>query len=177
MEPRPEVVNELRVMFKDGATPSRLIRHIVERHEGDHEFHQLIQSYFFGAFCVPIVRGLNPVDDYEHADLRFAYLNQMLLHQMIEKRAEWDTDESDSWVDSLNAKGDRERIREAEEHLPPDLKRCWPLMTPKEQRYILVSFASANYLSETVKIMSRLLESLQQQVNELQATPAGAASV
>ena len=177
MDPIPEVIRELRAMFKEGATPSRLIRHIVERHEGEHSFHLLIQRYFLQGFGVPIVRGLNPIDDYQHADLRFAYLNQMLLHEMIEKRPEWDTDESNSWADSLTATEVHQRIREAEAYLPPDLKRCWPLMTAKEQRYILVSFASANYLSETVKIMSRLVEALQQQLLEAQATPAGATSM
>ena len=176
MEVSPEIVAELRCLFREGATPSRLIRHVVERHDGEGHLFSLIQTYFREAFGIPIIRGLSPVDDYQHADLRYEFLNEQLLHEMIEKRPEWDTDESNSWADSLTATEVHQRIREAEAYLPPDLKRCWPLMTAKEQRYILVSFASANYLSETVKIMSRLLESLQQQVNELQATPAGVAS-
>ena len=177
MEVSPEIVAELRCLFREGATPSRLIRHVVERHDGEGHLFSLIQTYFREAFGIPIIRGLSPVDDYQHADLRYEFLNEQLLHEMIEKRPEWDTDESDSWVDSLTATEVHQRIREAEEHLPPDLKRCWPLMTPKEQRYILVSFASANYLSETVKIMSRLVEALQQQLLEAQATPAGATSM
>ena len=50
MNTRPEVINELRSLFKEGATPSRLIRHIVERHAGERTFHSLIQAYFHEAF-------------------------------------------------------------------------------------------------------------------------------
>jgi len=56
---RREVVNEICSLFKDGATPSRLIRHIAERHEGEKSLHSLIQAYFLQAFGVPIVRGIN----------------------------------------------------------------------------------------------------------------------
>src|SRR5437762_17538 len=91
MSTRPEVIGELRSLFKDGATPSRLIRHIVERHNGERTFHSLIQAYFLDAFGVPIVRGLNPADDYQHADLRYAFLNEQLVHEMIQKRSEWDS--------------------------------------------------------------------------------------
>ena len=55
-------------MFEGGATPSRLIRHIADRHEGDAGLHSLIQEYFLEAFGVPIVRGLNPNDDYQRRD-------------------------------------------------------------------------------------------------------------
>jgi len=89
MDIRSEVVTELRSLFRDGATPSRLIRRIVELHPGETHFY-LIQDYFREAFGVPIVRGLSRLDDYQRADLRLAYLNQMLLHEMIEKKTEWD---------------------------------------------------------------------------------------
>ncbi len=32
MEPDPLVINELREMFKAGATPSRLMRHLIAHH-------------------------------------------------------------------------------------------------------------------------------------------------
>lgn len=172
MQTRPEVIRELQAMFKEGATPSRLICHIVERHEGERSFHLLIQLYFLEAFGVPIVRALNPIDDYQHADLRFAYLNEMLLHEMIEKKSVWDNGVAESWLDTLSATEVHQRIKEAGENLPAEFKRVWPLMTPQEQRHLQVVIASARHSWETVKIMSRLLEALQLQVNELQ-TPAG----
>jgi hypothetical protein len=170
-DPRPEVVSELRAMFREGAVPSRLIRHIVERHEGEQRFHLLIQRYFLDAFGVPIVRGLNPIDDYQHADLRLSQLNQQLLHEMIEKKSEWDRGGEESWLDNLKATEMYQRIEEAGRNLPAEIKRIWPTMTPQEQRHLQVMIASAQYSWETVQIMSRLLEALQHQVNELR-TPA-----
>jgi hypothetical protein len=175
MSIRPEVVNELRSLFKGGTTPSRLIRHIVERHEGERSYHALIQAYFLEAFGVPIVRGLNPIDDYQRADLRYAFLNERLVHEMIQRRKEWDTEaagtsEAGAWLDSLSAGDDEQRLREVQSVKLPDLDNCWPQLTPDERDYIHRSLASARGLYESVKILARLAESLQQQLAELQAS-------
>jgi hypothetical protein len=175
MNTRPEVIRELRTLFKEGATPSRLIRHIAERHDGERNLHSLIQAYFLDAFGVPIVRGLRPTDDYQHADLRYAFLNEQLLHEMIQERSEWDTQDGArtngtvSWLDSLNASDDQRRIHQAQAVVLPDLSRCWSQLTPAEQHFIHQSMASANGLNETVKILSRLAECLQQRIVELEA--------
>jgi hypothetical protein len=178
MSTRPEVVNELRSLFKGGTTPSRLIRHIVERHTEERSYHSLIQAYFHEAFGVPIVRGLNPIDDYQHSDLRYAFLNERLVHEMIQRRKDWDpeaaqTSESGGWLASLSAGDDGQRLREVQSVKLPDLGDCWPQLTPDERDYIHRSFASARGLYESVKILSRLAECLQQQLAELQAAPSG----
>jgi hypothetical protein len=179
MNTRPEVIGELRSLFKVGATPSRLIHHIVERHEGERSRHALIQAYFLEAFGIPIVRGLNPVDDYHDADLRYAILNEQLVHDMVQKRGEWDTEfgagtnGAVSWLDSLKVSDDQQRIREVQAAAVPELSRCWSELTAKEQHFIQRSLATANGLYETVKILSRLAECLQQQLAELHAAPTG----
>jgi hypothetical protein len=174
MNLRPEVVVELRSLFKEGATPSRLIRHIVERHDDDSDYFGLIQFYFMEAFAVPIVRGLQPLDDYRHADLRYAFLNDDLLHNMVEKRGEWDTGNgADSWLDSLVAHDGMAQLERARTVVPTELHQCWPSLTPKEREYIHLLIASSRGMSERAKILSRLAECLQQQVNEHQAAPAG----
>ena len=171
MNPRPDVVTELRALFKDGATPSRLIRHIVERHEGERGYHALIQAYFLEAFGVPIVRGLNPTDDYHHADLRYAFLNEQLVHDMIEK---WDAHSgAGSWLDQLKAEDDQQRMSQVQANTIPELSRCWSQLTPKEQAFIQRSLATANGLHESVKILARLAECLQQQLAESQQAPSG----
>lgn len=164
MNPRPEVVAELRSLFKEGATPSRLLRHIAERHGAARGLHTLIQAYFLEAFGVPILRGLNPIDDYQHADLRYAFLNEQLVHEIVQKRNEWD-DGSASWLGDLVASDDGQRARDVQEAIP-ELDRCWPQLTAKEQAFIHRSLASARGLSETVKILARLTEQLQQQLAE-----------
>jgi hypothetical protein len=173
MNPRADVISELRSLFKDGATPSRLIRHIVERHEGERNIHLLVQAYFLEAFDVPIVRGLNPTDDFLEPDLRYAFLNEQIVHEMIQKRSEWDTttgtNGTSDWLDSVKATDDQERIRQTQSEPIPELSRCWDQLTPKEQIFIHRSLASANGLYESVKILSRLAESLQQQLAEREA--------
>ena len=173
MNARAEIISELRSILKEGATPSRLIRHIVERHSGESGMHTLIQEYFLETFGVPIVRGLKPLDDYDHADLRYAFLNNDLLHDIVQKRLEWDGDFTDapelnSWLDTLIASDDHERIRQMQSSVPNDLKHCWPQLSLEEQYYIQMSSASANGLNEKVKILSRLVEQLQQKVIELE---------
>jgi hypothetical protein len=179
MNPRPEVVHELRALFKEGATPSRLFRHIVERHPGERNSHALIQAYFWEAFGIPIVRGLSPTDEYQHTDLRYAFLNEQLVHDMIQQRGEWDDSSGaeasgrGSWLDPLKADDDQQRLRQVQAMAIPELSRCWSQLTPKEQSFIQRSLATANGLYESVKILARLAECLQQQLAELQAAPSG----
>jgi hypothetical protein len=92
MRVRPEVIAELRALFKTGATPSRLISHIAERHRAEPALHALIQEYFWPAFAVPLVRGLQCPGAHGPVDLRDAFLNEQLVHDLIEKRPEWDTE-------------------------------------------------------------------------------------
>ena len=112
MDIRPEVVVELRAMLKGGATPSRLIRHIAECHPATTGRHTLIQLYFQEAFGVPIVRGLNPIDDYRRDDLRHGFLNDQIIPQIIEHRTEWLTSEeaAGTWLENLKASDDRDHI-------------------------------------------------------------------
>ena len=161
-------VGELRSLFKEGATPSWLIRHIVEHHEGQRGLHGLIQAYFFEAFGIPIVRGLNPNDDFRHSDLRYAFLNEHLVHDMIEKRAEWDHgfEGQTGWLDSLEASDDQERFGRLQATDIPELSACWSKLTVKEQSFIQRSMATTNGLYESIKILSRLAECLQQQLLE-----------
>src|SRR5690348_673661 len=41
-----EVVEELRTLFNDGATPLRLVQHIIERHEPHSVSEDQIKAYF-----------------------------------------------------------------------------------------------------------------------------------
>jgi hypothetical protein len=173
MTVNPLVVEELRALFKAGATPSRLIEHLVTRHGGEPNEHALIQEYFREAFGVAIVRGLRPFDDYRHEDLRYAFLNQDLLHEMIEKQASWNpgrtTDNSGerSWLDSLTATDPTEQVRKAEATGMPELADVWNSLKPAERSVINRIIAGFNTRAEMATILARLAERLQQQVREL----------
>jgi hypothetical protein len=54
----PELVNELRESFIDGATPSDLMHRIALRHEGDPSLHFIIRDYFCEAFGIPLLRNV-----------------------------------------------------------------------------------------------------------------------
>ena len=61
-------------------------------------------------------------------------------------------------------------MRQAQAVMLPDLNGCWLQLTPDERHFIHLSMASANGLFETVKILARLAECLQQRNVELEAT-------
>ncbi len=171
MDVRSEVVAELRTMFADGATPSRLIRWIAERHEGERELHLLVQMYFLEAFEVPIVRGLNPIDDYREMDLSLARLNRELIPQMINGMDEWrdSNRRSESWLDGMKLTSDAQGGDQIRCETIPDLKRCWPLLNSDEQQYIQAVFRGSHGQFEAAKALSQLAERLQQRVLELEA--------
>src|SRR5579872_2983377 len=89
MIPDPVVVSELRLLFQQGATPSRLIQHILERHAGEEHLQFFVQDYFREAFGVDIVRGVTPFDKDRYDALDYAFLNNDVLAEMIEKQAGW----------------------------------------------------------------------------------------
>jgi hypothetical protein len=173
MSVRPEVQEELRLLFRQGATPSRLIQLIAERHRGEQSLHGLIQIYFLETFGVPIVRGLNPLDDYESIGLKYAFLNDDVLHWMIEARTTWDQSSSEqSWLDALTATSIDERLRKAKEQPYSELSRNWDKLDDKERFVIQRLIAGLNGRSEQVRILARLAERLQQRVNELEGERA-----
>jgi hypothetical protein len=130
--------------------------------------------YFQEAFGILIVRGLNPTDHYQHADFRYAFLNEQLIHEMVQKRNEWDavnglgSGGSASWLDTLTASDHQQRLNQIQATAIPELSRCWSQLTADEQHYIQRSLATANGLYETVKILSRLVECLQQRLDEVE---------
>lgn len=175
MNIQPSVIEELRSMFKEGATPSRLIQHIVARHPKEGNWHGLIQDYFREGFGVPIIRGLSPMETYSDIDLRYAYLNEDVLHEMVQSRTIWDRqsngaeDEPSSWLDSLEATSALDRLREAERMgTPPDFSESRG--GPKENERSGIVLANANYKGRTemVHILARLVERLQQRIVALE---------
>jgi hypothetical protein len=55
----------------------------------------------------------------------------------------------------------------------PELAASWDRLTAEEQAFIQRCVASANGLYETVKILARLAERLQQQIVALESQAAG----
>lgn len=171
MTVRPEVIDELRSLFKEGATPSRLMRQIAERHADEPDQYGLIQEYFLEAFAVPIVRGLKPQDDFRNTGMQYAFLNHHLLHELAVRRSEWDAehDRDSQWLDGAAVTDHETRVSSLERPALPELRRIWSDLTADERAAVLrASATSAGHL-ETVKLLARLAERLQSRVNELEA--------
>src|SRR5437870_5033691 len=91
MQINPLVVNELRSLFKAGATPSALIRRIADHPVGKPNLDGLVRAYFREAFYVPMIRvGPEQVRQIAAGNGLLA-LNVTVLHQMIQTRREWDS--------------------------------------------------------------------------------------
>jgi hypothetical protein len=169
----PQVVAELRSMFRKGTAPSELIRYIVSRHRTDPSLLFLLQDYFRAAFAVPLMRISTIPEDHTVNDSRYAYLNIDLVHEMIQHRSDWDSmphsnvGEEQCWLDSLVATDVAELTKRAQPGTSPELKTCWQDLDPKAQKYIKCIMGSADWLYEKVQILGRLVEVLQQQVTDL----------
>jgi len=174
MNTNPLVVEELRALFRDGATPSRLIQHIVERHDEEQNCYSLIQAYFREAFGVNMVRGLRPLDKYQHSDLRDAFLNDDLLHEMVEKQSTWNRAANHrelgnaTWLAGLTATSLDDHFHEAASGMA-ELGNLWNRLDPKEQAVIQRLIAGNSWKYEQVQILIQLAERLQQRVNELES--------
>jgi hypothetical protein len=178
MSIRVSVIEELRAMFKEGATPSRLIQHIVARHPNEGNWHGLIQDYFREGFGVPIVRGLDPLARYDDSSLRYAYLNEAVLHEMVQGRTAWDAERNtadsaeSSWLDTMTAKGTLDRIRELEQRGFSELAESWDGLTRQERAALVLTSANLHTRIEMCHILARLVERLQQRIVALERARA-----
>src|SRR5438270_209358 len=132
----PRVIAELRSLFRQGNTPTALIKHIVRSHPGERGLFSLIQAYFREGFGTSIVRVSTNPEDYTCSDLRFARLNIDLIHQMIRARPEWDKEAESSpdgavrWLDSLAATDELELIEKPQPGTWPEFADCWEKLNP-----------------------------------------------
>jgi hypothetical protein len=53
---RPEIIAELRMMLRDGATPARLVEFIRVAHGPERPWTALVMQYFFAAFGAGKIR-------------------------------------------------------------------------------------------------------------------------
>ena len=151
----PQVIAKLRDLFRGGATPSRLVRHVVARHGGEPQVDRLVRAYFREAFGVPMFRASADLLTLPAEQLSFAGVSADTIHQIVARRAEWDTSGVPSWMDTLTAT-DPGQFPE----------RTAPDESPESVRRLT---ATARHLHEQAAILSRLVERLQGQVVTLES--------
>jgi hypothetical protein len=178
METDPVFVNELRALFRAGATPSALIRRIAERHPDEPQIDRLVRAYFREAFHVPMLRvGREQVAEIVRGAACPA-LNGNVVHRMVAMRAVWDgaavdpTTPSACWLDSLTATDDAEMLRTTEADTQSDRTSWWKQIDEEGRRFITRTVASARTLYEQVQVLAALAEQLQQRLNAAEGVEA-----
>lgn len=159
MPVNPLIVNELRALFKAGATPSALIRHTANCHAGEAKLDVLVRAYFREAFHVPMLR-VGPEQVRQIADGgSLPILNVTVLPRMIQARKEWDTDSSSSWMNGVeeasSAGVDLQTI--------PELAGSWDRLDDEAKQFIQRTIGTSRALHEHVNTLAVLAEQLQQQ--------------
>ena len=181
MNTDPNIVAELRNLFLDGATPSRLMQHILQRHpvESKAEKYRLIQDYFAAAFRVPHVRNLRRENSYSGENLQYAFLNEGLLHDILARQSQWnqgrqaDHLRQPSWLDTLTATSDEELLKNAQAAPPEELAASWYHLSENERAYICRLRANLNHVYERSRILARLAERLQYKLSRFEEALGG----
>ena len=170
MQVDPLLVNDLRTHFKTGATPSALIRFIVEHHPGEPAIDVLVRAYFREAFLVPMLQIGREGVEWIAQGAEAATLNGRVIHRMVATRGEWDRSISEESprpacrLDSVTATAESDLLRAAEHRTPAELAGSWDQIDEQGKRFIARTLASARSLSEKVQILAALAERLQQQL-------------
>jgi hypothetical protein len=169
-----QVVEELRSLFREGNTPSSLIKYILACHRGEPQAPSLIGRYFREAFGVSLVRLPADLSDILGNASRSFYLNVHLVHHMLAHRDYWDRERGSEidgpgcWLDGLSATEEIELINQVQPGTVPELAASWEHLNVEAQTYIKRVMGNTNALHEKVLALARLAETLQERVAQLQ---------
>lgn len=146
-------------MFKDGATPSRLVRRILLICADEHgrEQDRIVRAYFREAFGIPLFRASAELLDAPPEKLLFAGYGGQIIQEIVARRNEWDRNPSrdPSWLDAI----------------PPMRSNSGAPFDEDTFRRVI---ANCDQYREKSEILSYLVERLQEQVLALeqsQGTP------
>lgn len=166
MSPEARVIDELRTLFKSGATPSRLVRRIVACHPGEPQLDRLIRDYFRQAFGVSMFRASSNLLSVPPEQLPFAGINAATIREMVQRRPQWDREAvpKRTWMDGESV-GDRSPLEQT-----PEFAAIWEQLDEPARTALNRAIEISHDLSETVGTLSRLVEQLQEQVIALEAS-------
>jgi len=170
MSPDPLVIAELRELFKSGATPSRLMRHIIAHH-GQQIIpwtNKLIRAYFREAFGIPMFRASADLLAMGPEGLRIAPESAVVIHEMVKKRTEWDrsriTKAEETWMDSLAVTEALKQTDSTQTESFAGNSNWWNQLDDETKQYVKEMIVYTHSLSLKVAILSTLAEQLQQQI-------------
>lgn len=163
-----QLVNELRQMFLDGATPSSLMERIQVHHSEEDNIHWLIKDYFNEAFDISPLRHGSNDGDYA-PDSKHAHFVRDVVPEIISNIEKWNhSDLQDTWLNGLSVSTFEEhKKRLATPHFE-ELDRIWDQLNEREKNFIIGRIARKDYFWDVMKALAALAERLQQKVDELQ---------
>jgi hypothetical protein len=165
----PELVRELRQRFIDGATPSRLMAIIAERHNEVDRLPLLIKDYFREAFGIPLLRNVPP-NTRPAPGASADHFSRDVLPEIVQRIDEWNvTDLASSWLNGLKTTSQQDHAERLQEARFEELDRVWETLDERERRFIVRKIAQKDQYWEIVKILAALAERLQEQVIEQQS--------
>lgn len=163
------IIDQLRRMFIDGATPSELMQYIAQKHKDDSRLHFIITDYFREAFCIPLLRNVVSEEDYSPAS-RHAHYNRDVAPEIVERIDEWNHENlAGSWLDGLSVNSLAEHTQRLKEAHFEELDRVWHNLNDKERHFIIRKIAIKDYYWEVAKMLAAMAERLQQKVVDLEA--------
>lgn len=165
-EPNESLVQELRKMFLDGATPSRLLQRLLDEPASEETLGPgVVDRYFSAAFGSKVYPLTAATQGEVFSTLHYAYLNGDTLYQMLENLSEWRRGvEGDFWCDDVEAIDARVKLREFSPQADPELARFWDGLDPKAQAYIRACVVSLQVAQEKIHALRLLAERLQQKL-------------
>lgn len=173
MQDPMQLIDNLRVRFRDGATPSALIQHILMV-RGDAISYSELCDVLQETFRLPVVR-ISPSSVTPERDHRGATLNKTLLMEIVQWRHDWDASRSHncpgepSWMDGLSLRTPEEIGSEVRAAPFPGLtQKSWDSLSPEERDTLHVHLTSSIIISQRVEVLSRLVERLQERLHELE---------
>lgn len=166
-----ELIQNLRNLVKDGATPLRLIRDLLIQ-LADTVSAREVQEILAESFQLPIVR-LGPSLDLNQKSYRQGVLNRTLLAEIVESKQRWDaltpSVGNSSWLDGLDVASPTDvREKLAADSYPGLTRESWAALSHDERQMLLAQLASGRVLSDRLEMLSRLAERLQEKIDELE---------
>lgn len=171
MTDRMQLIEDLGIRLKDGASPSGLIRYVLSV-LGDAVSYVDLGDVLQAAFHLPVVR-LSRSSVAPERDHKGVILNKTLLLEIVQRRSDWDASDSpsmkSSWMDSLALRSPQEIGKEVRSSPFPELTNTsWSALSPEERESLCVQHISGIVNSQRLEVLSRLVERLQEKVNELE---------
>jgi hypothetical protein len=172
MTPDPDLVDKLRIMFVEGATPTRLIEQISGHHAGDSGWPEYVESYFRSAFSVILLdrEWHDRSSDGPISEKTAKNLNSRILHEMVGLAYLWrdkvaSIPNGESWLDGLKLSRDELALIDSiQPESEPALANSWSTLSERTREFIRRSMINSQAYYERTEVLLRLVERLQQQV-------------